>query len=316
MLKLYKYMPFSTLLKFLDDPCLRVTPSSCQNDPFEFGYSRRDIQKLDSVSESKSLGNDLKSFSNLHGIISLSGSNSNILMWSHYSKNHTGAVVELIIDDNNPESLFINSTGIYSPPFLNSDVLFDKVNYSSERSYEDIAFKDDIELIKNHYYFTKAKQWDLEEEYRFITPLHWINRIVFTNDGFNNVKGILGDLVSAITCLNNNEQINYRMYELNPACIDMITATNPQLLLNIWNQSNETEIMFFIRLNPKNIGSILLGSQTNVDSFIKELNVGDNLHQTYYDVFSGEVRNVFKGEIDKNEYKLNFKDLVRCIYEE
>lgn len=313
-------MPLDVLKKFLVDPCLRVTPSCCQNDPFEFGFSETDLQELDSVSESKRLGEDLKSFSNLHGIISLTTSESNILMWSHYSKNHTGAVIELIIDEERPESLFINSTGENAREFVFSDFIFDKVNYKNERTYENTGTFSDIELIKKHYYFTKAEQWTPEDEYRFITPLNWINRILLTHKGFKNVKRILGGNSEGIICQNINEPEKYRKYELSPSYIDKINALSPNLLFDIWNASNENEIMFFIRLNSGvpgsgvgNIGKIYLGCQADVDSFITELKSGDNLHQNYYDIFSGNIRNVLIGEIDKNKYKLVFNELALSI---
>ena len=104
-------MPFSTLLKFIDDPCLRVTPSYCQNDPFEFGYTEQDIDQLNAKSGNRRLGSEHRDYAKLHGIVSLCSSKSDILMWTHYADKHKGAAVELLVDRENPQSLFVNSTG-------------------------------------------------------------------------------------------------------------------------------------------------------------------------------------------------------------
>ncbi|MCP4490949.1 MAG: DUF2971 domain-containing protein [Gammaproteobacteria bacterium] len=175
----------------MNDPCLRVTPSHCLNDPFEFGYTESDIKNMDSRYSDALLGSELEAYSKLHGIISLTTSNTNIQMWSHYSDSHQGAVIELFVDDNAPESLFINNTGPDSPPFRYQDFLFDKVKYRKTRKFSDDINDRNIEAIKKHYYFAKAKQWKKEKEYRFIIPLTWINKIIFNEKGLKVAKEIL-----------------------------------------------------------------------------------------------------------------------------
>lgn len=121
-------MPISLFHQFLEDPCLRLTPSFCQNDPFEFGFTEKNISELGTLYNRKGLGKRLESFSKFHGIISLSATCTNIPMWAHYANNHIGFAVELEIDGTNPENLFINSTSQYLKP-KSSDFLFDKVSY-------------------------------------------------------------------------------------------------------------------------------------------------------------------------------------------
>ena len=314
-------MSMDVLLKFLDDPCLRVTPSFCQNDPFEFGYSEKDIEKLDLISRDKRLGRDLKDFSDWHGIVSLASNNSNIMMWSHYANNHTGAVVELIIDEDRPQSLFVNSAvgGNYKPS--HSDFSFGKVDYNHERGCNDIESFGDIESIKKHYYFTKAEQWKLEGEYRFITPFNWINRVLLNHNGFMKARRILKENSDGITCLNKGDPEGHRVYELSSSYVFTLSGLNPGLLLELWKASNANEIMFLIRLNSGfsghstgGIGKIFLGCQSNDDAFISELNNGQGLHCNYYNLSNGNLRNVFKGDIDKNKYKLIFEEVGNSVY--
>ncbi len=318
MQTLYKYMPLSTLLKFMDDPCLRVTPSYCQNDPFEFGYSQNDIYKLKSVNSNEDIGHALRDFSNLHGIISLSESKDEVLMWSHYSTNHTGVVVELLIDRSNPQSLFINSTDLHAEAFEHSDFLFNSVNYSPERGYKTFSTITDIDFVKKHYYFTKAEQWKYEQEHRFITPLTWINRIVFNDKGYEVASDILEHYLQGIICLNPNDVKENKRYELDSCYLTMILSNDAKLIAKLWDKSEANDIMFFIRLNQRYIGNIYLGckSDTNelIDALKGEHDAPFSINTKYYDLFTGKGKKVFKGVIDNNLYKLNFQEVLFNLY--
>ncbi|OBT08311.1 hypothetical protein A9267_11445 [Shewanella sp. UCD-FRSSP16_17] len=315
MRSFYKYMPYSTLIKFLKDPCLRVTPSNCQNDPFEFGYSSSDLEILNSKSSSKELGFKLKEFAELHGIISLTTSYKNIMMWSHYAENHRGAVVELHIDEKKPESLFINSTGPNKPPFNFQDFIFNKVSYSKTRKFDLVEPERQLENVKHHYYFTKAIQWEGENEHRFITPMLWVNRIIFNQEGYEKAQRILGDYSSAICC---NKNTGYTTYELEEAAIEVIALRNIELLAELWLESNINEIMFFTRLNTGTpgigggrVGRIFIGCEADHKDLISQLksNNSDQLSimDNYLNPINGDLVKVFKAEIHQDEYKLTFK---------
>lgn len=323
MLKLYKYMPFSTLLKFIDDPCLRVTPSYCQNDPFEFGYTGQDIDQLNSKSRNSRLGSELRDYSKLHGIVSLCSSKSDILMWTHYADKHKGAVVELHVHADNPQSLFINSTGLYSPPFYHSDFIFDKVNYEKKRHCPNIEQDINLEAVRKHYYFTKAKEWKPEQEYRFIIPLTWINQVLFSQDGYQKAKVILNKFPDSISCLNKDDSHNpNKTYKLNN--LEYISAVDIQSLAKLWAESNETDTLFLIRLNSGvpggsegHIGRIYLGCRSNIEYFISYMKNNNHeslsIAENYHDI-QGNSKGIYKGAIDDNEYKIAFREETFCIY--
>lgn len=298
-------MPFSVLKKFLDDPCLRVTPSHCQNDPFEFGYTHEDIDFLNNRDEGENLGEALKDYMSLHGIISLTTSNENITMWSHYADKHKGVVIELLVDENAPEKLFINSTGPNTPPFNYQDFIFQPINYSDKRGSFDISKVSSLDTVKEHYYFTKAEQWKTEDEYRFITPMIWINKILFNSDGLARAKNILGDLANNIKCIDEN--IASPMYKLDPVLIE------PDLIHKLWSSSNEADIMFFIYLNPRYIGRIFLGCQFNLGelrAFMKEDSCDMYSIRGHYDhALNGQTRNIYQAKIDNNKYAFQFEDV-------
>ena len=100
-IKLYKYTPY--IKDFIENPMLRVTRAKDLNDPFELNPSE---ELLDFVVQSKKpspeamkLLLDKRGFFEFtttwdKGVISLSECKDNLLMWSHYSKEHQGGVVE------------------------------------------------------------------------------------------------------------------------------------------------------------------------------------------------------------------------------
>ncbi len=94
-------------------------------------------------------------------ICSFSESYSPILMWTHYTKNHTGFCIEYNLKNLNPENPFKNS--IY--PIIYDQDLFDITDFLKINSKE----------IKNHLYmlqsiFRKSHDWSYEEEWRVVHP--------------------------------------------------------------------------------------------------------------------------------------------------
>lgn len=83
------------------------------------------------------------------GILSLSATNKNILMWSHYARNHEGFVIGF---DGNHE-------------YFGKSV--EKVIYSETRPYYDPTIKSHEPTIFN----TKNIDWAYEQEYRKSMPL-------------------------------------------------------------------------------------------------------------------------------------------------
>lgn len=305
-------MPISLFHQFIEDPCLRLTPAFCQNDPFEFGFTDKNVSELGTLYNRKDLGKRLESFSKLHGIISLSATCSSIPMWAHYANNHTGFAVELEIDDTNPENLFINSTSPYLKP-KSSDFLFDEVSYEKERGINSNLENLDFEEIRRHYYFTKAKAWQYEKEFRFILPFTWINRIQFIGKkGYQKAKRYLSD--DKIRCINpdcnNDEQKKYEV-----SILQIIVSGGFELLEDLWINSNESDTLFLCRLNSspdgisstEKLGNILLGQNCDIEKVVGYIK--KDIHRNYYDMINDEVFNIKKCGIDQNEFKIHFNEI-------
>lgn len=95
--------------------------------------------------------------SHIFGIFCLSENNTNLLMWSHYAKSHSGFSVEF-----NMNYSFFNSIDkfkIFIPQ---------KIIYSSDRSSN--QFNEIKDLLTE--FFKKSEDWSYEKEWRIIAFFH------------------------------------------------------------------------------------------------------------------------------------------------
>lgn len=174
--KVYKFREFNefTYKIILDSEFYFASPRSF-NDPFDCNLSYREeysIREIDEAYENlantkytkeqlhsmygsnsdefvRSFGKLNEQLVSLSGILSLSKSNNNITMWSHYAKNHTGLVFELHV---NEDFDFFNGYSI--------------VNYSKD--YEKLSYTKDDEKELYNALITKYTDWEYEEEIRII----------------------------------------------------------------------------------------------------------------------------------------------------
>lgn len=110
----------------------------------DFGKKQDFIEKQNDVT---------KKFIASIGVLSLSSNYDNILMWSHYSKNHTGLVFEFT--PSSPQGI----GGCFFPLL--------EVKYSE--NYEELSYVNEVKEEALKLMITKYKDWSYEEEYRCIT---------------------------------------------------------------------------------------------------------------------------------------------------
>ena len=105
----------------------------------------------------------LPNFSSQIGILSLAERPDNLLMWSHYSGQHTGFVLEF--DEEHP---FFKTTS--SGANDKSPMTLSKVRYSIGRPERpSINLKDFLAF--SGWYLVKSEEWKYEREWRMIRPL-------------------------------------------------------------------------------------------------------------------------------------------------
>lgn len=313
MPRLYKYMPMSTLLKFMQDPSLRITPCHCQNDPFEFGFSKNDIEQLNSLAPERAIGSHIKNFSQRHGVIALSSDYENICMWAHYADNHKGAVVEILVDESDPFSSFLFPNYVFTR--TSSDLHFDNVNYARSRSLDDVI-RLPAEKIRLHYYFTKYERWSPESEYRFIVPFDAVNKIVCTKSVVEELKRITGDNCDFFYAMSGKEP---QMYVVQGVQLEALTMDTGKfaILEALWNLSNGTNVMFFARLargvSSGSIGRICFGVNANLTEFMKNIENSsvEAIYKNYVNFLDGSLHSLFQATVDVNSYKLKFTPITR-----
>ena len=316
MISLYKYMPMSSLLQFMQDPCLRLTPSNCQNDPFEFGFTKRDIDALNAIAPNKQLGTNIENFAKRHGVISLSSDYRDVCMWAHYADSHRGAVVEICVDEINPQSAF------WFPNFIKgrqcSDLLFNKVNYSTSRSLE-APREMTSQQIRHHYYFTKFERWSSEEEYRFIVPFDVVDKIICTALAVKHLHNHTKCDCSIFRQVGDGNAIRYVLEGVELQHMTM-SEEGVSILEMLWAESKGTDVMFFSRLaqgvpgkSAGSIGQIYFGLNSDLTDFMDKLEDRsvDSIYGNYVQMINGDLRSLFKAIPDDDSYNFHFDALSR-----
>jgi len=213
---LYKYVPLESVEPILKNSSLKFTNPLEFNDPFDCNMPSFDIglvnyKKLMAEECSKALGMDRKSkefnqilassasdFSNLreqilkdatamlsdwetlisnYRILSLTTTPDNILMWSHYAKDHKGVVLGFKGNSSFGEAGKVNydKGSLLLGRFLEnmSRGLIQSVikNDNSDSLSNQAASKTASVLFK--YFFLKKEEWSYENEYRVILPANY-----------------------------------------------------------------------------------------------------------------------------------------------
>lgn len=172
----FKFFP--PRAEFFDNYLLRASNRSALNDPFEatpsfeywadlclktrytrFGETREEIISYLEVQPENSVWAELGiSLYRENGIISLTETKDNLLMWSHYADQHKGMVVEFDMSN-----VFFNST--YSRKGNSHLGKVQRVLYRKER----------LTSVNNYLmapYFHKSDEWAYEKEHRLLLSLY------------------------------------------------------------------------------------------------------------------------------------------------
>ena len=192
---LYKYYPQENWNFIAIDWTIRFTPVEELNDCFECMPVSDNI--LSTKSKEKLLNEDkidcsspsivddtnenLRSIINRYGVLSLTESNNNLLMWSYYASAHKGFVVEF--DTKKLNALKRKDS---------KDISIHKVEYSSMRNK---VFKDGERRTPISFLGKKAMQWSYEKEWRSIVDI--VTQKI-EKDGKKGVREICKSSISSI----------------------------------------------------------------------------------------------------------------------
>lgn len=192
---LYKYYPQENWNFIATDWTIRFTPVKELNDYFEcipvsdniLSTKSKEIllteDKIDCSSPSVAdyINENLHSIINRYGVLSLTESSDNLLMWSHYASAHEGFVVEFDTEKLN----VLKRKDI-------QDISIHKVEYSRMRNN---VFEDGERRTPISFLGKKAMQWSYEKEWRSIVD------IVTQKIEKNGIKGVREICKSSISSI-------------------------------------------------------------------------------------------------------------------
>lgn len=187
------------LLKFttrwhLNDP-FEVRPSFSQHAAYVHrvnGYGSSVDAVIEEMERNQFLnlmGISFQDF-DMYGILSLTETNINLLMWSHYADNHNGIAIGF---DSSHD--FFDATKSSKENIRNSANdyigLLKNVRYSASRKMK----SDNL----NEMFFLKSNDWWTEREVRFVLPAAEADKIELNDRGHNFLYEVPSDAIISIT---------------------------------------------------------------------------------------------------------------------
>lgn len=191
---LYKYTNFHGM-DSITKPVIRLSPVITLNDPFESIMNLDVKENIINTNKARDIGISNHAFTRKfekeivisrveqkiasYGIVSLSETPRNILMWAHYASEHSGICIgfKKNLFESLPNKIFDPVLGVeqYTPV---------KVNYDNLRPQIINEFGSENEKIKAYIYqqlTTKSDDWMYEKEHRCIIPIEWADELKITS---------------------------------------------------------------------------------------------------------------------------------------
>lgn len=299
--------------EFFENFLIRGSQKYALNDPFELRPSGDEQHKqlLDSTYFE-------------FAVVSLSETNNNLLMWSHYADQHKGIVVEFDVN----HTLFDEYTPFPTTTFdheLDSDVLdeaeiakresinpgkIQRVRYNAKRP----SFSKFENLLEH--FLVKSDEWIYEKEHRIILPLVTADRIIVHEQHLPDIEFYAEspDVLEQHALSNGMFMINLKeplIAEGNRLIREDEEYINREDLVlafvdNVVNEylqriSEDPRTIFLYRIDPKAIKSVYFGCK--VDAGDKKYIV-DKLRTEC----TLKHINIFQAEVSDERFELNFKN--------
>ncbi len=183
---------------------------------FQNGLTKKEKQNLTNIyKENGQAFNDLvKNIKtkavNARGVLALSKTNENVLLWSHYAENHTGVAIKLNIAKD-PEFFITPKNIVYTKQYIPLNYLRDP-----EKSILDTLS-------------TKSIDWDYEKEirvYKSNIGVHKINPMAIT-DVFFGVKTLEQDIAKIKNTCSENGLSHVRFHRAEKKYGEFALRFNP-----------------------------------------------------------------------------------------
>jgi len=288
---------------------LRATPACALNDPFELKASDEEI---DGLNKSYSHRGDMKPFHdhdmNKSGVISLSETKDNLLMWSHYADEHSGGVIEFTFDVN----LETGKQGCkkFLETLADNLYLFNRVKYRPQREPDLDLFENVDEPVttslKKYISFTKAEAWSDEKEHRFLCNLDGADFVCISDT--EDVKNLLAEqqLTYEDTSMFNNllHLTNFKSpCSLDQKMFDRVSSIS--MVSSKCRETSEISLFHFFKIKPASVTGIYLGCKSQLKA------TSECFEKESLDKFSQLNGNIQKAKLCSSRYELIFESFIK-----
>ena len=309
-------------LDFFDNLMIRASQKYALNDPFE-------LRPSDKIKGARSNQDEFSSLSENsyfdYAVLSLTETNNNLLMWSHYADQHKGIVIEFdmaqplfdsyksspntMLDENLDEEV-IDQEDAKKKEAINAGVI-QRVRYNSLRP--------DMNKFDNilEHFLVKSEEWIYEKEHRVILPLVAADRIIVREKYLPEIEHlaysaeVLNKVPSGegMYMISLKEPLLEEARKLLPYDGDYVTSEDMQLsfvesIINEYLQaiSEDPSTVFLYKVPPKAIKSIYLGCKVSDDERKEVLNKINNSGLAHVSVFQANT--------SSERFELEFKKLT------
>ncbi|MGL6356714.1 DUF2971 domain-containing protein [Aeromonas hydrophila] len=264
MMQLYKYSDYLGL-EYFDNPTIILSIPSTLNDPFESNLSEDIIKHLlkkfkDKTLLEQQIKNTFTEYLELTGIVSLSETSRNLLMWSHYAKHHKGMCIGIAKDFLNHKS---NLQYKFAKDFkITSSAEPKKVNYDNKRfeenEHEELDPKQLIngEAIDNYLHkhlMIKGDEWIYEKEHRSIIPLSFSDGVKDINLTANHKIKSLLEVMAKLNEVDTYKDSGTYFFKKQKKAVDFAT-----LACN-YRYDKANGIIFLLKIKPEHILTLHFG---------------------------------------------------------
>lgn len=255
----YKYLSYIDENTF-KRPTVRLSVPMHLNDPFESAIcniiseelrtnynllNKEDIRReiFDSITRDQI---------NQYGIVSLSETSRNLLMWAHYANEHSGICIGYKDDflDSLEKPIETDHGGHFKP----TRVMYDSLRYYKDNNEvlpppSELCFR----ILTN-----KSNDWIYEKEHRCIVPLFWADYIKFKGELPQDIKDSLNTLknIDIDVSIKNNDE--YHIHDIEDRGMRFIFSLNKNsVFIKEINPSKIDRIYFGCRYPKKDMREII-----------------------------------------------------------
>lgn len=302
----------------MKNPTIKLATTASLNDPFEKELSEDlaknltekllDLPYFKNKNE-KAIGEVrqelislYRNYSKNYGIVSLTETHRNLLMWAHYGSSHRGVCIGY--DINMFSTLSELKTELEDDGIL--EFKPQRVKYDSQRF--DIEFFHDgnrtidilMEAIR-----TKGDEWIYEKEHRCIIPFEHSDRITILKDNDKEPVSIfekLGELETLEYITRDTSTVNEDTYSY----IINKNDSKKSLKYVASDIAHHEKVVMLKDISIKAIDSIYLGSQHPKDAVEKTIELFRGDTERY-----GHIK-LYKYRANDNRFSLDLIPLVNC----